>query len=260
MRTPPSLQQDPRLCLPTAWEFGGPLSGKPDQPPRDLKVLMSGISWGNFPARHAGAELSAESGAQPFRGSTQQAFEEGMGCEKWPAKKGPDVKSRCCQWQNWCLWPCELAVCGASVSGSQGRCSPRDARRPPPSWQPWQPAGHFQTFTQRASDGCFSKHWPLQKFSVCFWLQKAYTDNKNLSKAHQCWHFSGLLVNLFSVKSIFLNPNMDHNLFAIIEMLSISNRSLILSRAISYSSTIWLFFFLMAVCYFIIWVSSDAVV
>lgn len=38
--------------------------------------------------------------------------------------------------------------------------------------------------------------------------------------------FSGLLVNLFSVKFIFLNPNMDHNLFAIIEMLDY-NRSLI---------------------------------
>ena len=119
---------------------------------------------------------------------------------------------------------------------------PRDARRPPPSWQPWQPAGPPQTFTQKASDGCFSKHRLLQKFSVCIWLQKAYTDKKNLSKAPQCRHFSGLLVNLFSVKSIFLNPNMDHNLFAIIEMLSISNRSLISSRAISYSSTIWLFF------------------
>ena len=23
-----------------------------------------------------------------------------MGCEKWPAKKGPDVKGRCCQCQN----------------------------------------------------------------------------------------------------------------------------------------------------------------
>lgn len=87
MRAQPSLQQDPGLCLPSGWEFGGPFSGKPDQPPRDLKVLMSGISWGNFPARHAGAELSAESGAQPFRVSTQQPLRK-----EWDVKNGQPRK------------------------------------------------------------------------------------------------------------------------------------------------------------------------
>ena len=85
---------------------------------------MSGISWGNFPARHTEAELSAESGAQTFRVSAQQAFEEGMGCEKRLAEKGPGVKGRCCRCQNSCLWLCGLGVCGASAPGPQGRCSP----------------------------------------------------------------------------------------------------------------------------------------
>ena len=52
-----------------------------------------------------------------------QAFEERMGCERRPAEKGPDVKSR--HLQNLCLCPCGLRVCVAREPGPQGQMFPR---------------------------------------------------------------------------------------------------------------------------------------
>lgn len=54
---------------------------------------------------------------------------------------------------------------------------PRDARRPPPSWQPWQAAS-----LRRPVMGAFP-NIDCYKSCVCFWLQKAYTDSEHLSKA-----------------------------------------------------------------------------